>query len=262
MIVIEDATVIFGAGTPNEMRALNGLSLTIDNGQFVTVVGSNGSGKSTLLNAIAGEAPIERGLVFFDGTDVTRKSPHARARFVARVFQDPLAGTCEALTVAENMAMAAGRGRRRWLGPAISSHDRRRYADALAGIGLEKRLGDRIGLLSGGQRQAISLIMATLAPSRILLLDEHTAALDPAASQNVLALTEQVVRETGLTTLMITHSMRDAIAFGDRLVMLHQGKVALDVRGDDKKRLTVAGLLDRFGRVKGATADEDRLLLA
>lgn len=262
MIAIDNVFVTFGANTPNETRALRGLSLTIETGQFVTVVGSNGSGKSTLLNSIAGEIPIESGVIRIDDVDVTKRPPHKRARLVARVFQDPLAGTCDVLTVEENMAMALGRGKHRSLWPAVSKAQRIMFRDGLKDIGLDNRLGDKIGLLSGGQRQAISLTMATLAPSRIMLLDEHTAALDPKASENILKQTARIVETLKLTTLMITHSMRDALAYGDRLNMLHQGRLVLDVTGDEKAKLTVIDLLDMFGRIKGAAADEDRMLLS
>jgi putative tryptophan/tyrosine transport system ATP-binding protein len=258
---IDNIAVTFGAGTPNETRALAGLSVSIQAGQFVTVIGSNGSGKSTLLNAIAGEIPVERGTILIDDVDVTRSPPHRRARLVARVFQDPMAGTCDSLTVEQNMALAARRPQPRRLRPAFSETDRKRFHLALIRLGLENRLGDLIGLLSGGQRQAISLIMATLAPSRILLLDEHTAALDPKASENVLGLTKRIVGETGLTTMMVTHSMRDALSYGDRLIMLHHGKVILDVHGDEKARLTIPDVLDLFGRIEGE-AVEDRMLLS
>jgi putative tryptophan/tyrosine transport system ATP-binding protein len=262
MIAVENVSVTFGANTPNETRALRGVSLTIETGQFVTVIGSNGSGKSTLLNFIAGETPIGSGVVRIDGVDVTNSSAHERARLVARVFQDPLAGTCDSLTVEENMAMALGRGRTRWLRRAISKEHRARFRESLRNIGLDDRLGDKIGLLSGGQRQAISLTMATLAPSRVMLLDEHTAALDPRASEKVLVQTARIVESTGLTTLMITHSMRDALSSGDRLIMLHQGKLVLDAVGDEKAKLTVPDLVDMFGRIKGTAADEDRMLLS
>lgn len=262
MIAVENVSVTFGANTPNETRALRGLSLTIQEGQFVTVVGSNGSGKSTLLNSIAGEVSVESGLIRIDDVDVTKQPPHQRARLVARVFQDPLAGTCDALTVEENMAMALGRGQNRRLRQALSREHRARFREGLRDIGLDGRLGDKIGLLSGGQRQAISLVMATLAPSRIMLLDEHTAALDPKASEKILAQTARIVGSIGLTTLMITHSMRDALACGDRLIMLHQGRLVLDVVGDEKSKLTVSDLLDMFGRIKGAATDDDRMLLS
>jgi len=261
MISIDDITVTFGAGTPNETRALAGLSVSIEAGQFVTVIGSNGSGKSTLLNAIAGEIPVERGAILIDNVDVTRCPPHRRARLIARVFQDPMAGTCDSLTVEQNMALASCRARSRWLRPALSETERERFHLALIRLGLENRLGDLIGMLSGGQRQAISLIMATLAPSRIMLLDEHTAALDPKASENVLSLTKRIVGETGLTTMMVTHSMRDALSYGDRLIMLHHGRVILDVYGDEKARLTIPDVLDLFGRIEGE-AVEDRMLLS
>ena len=263
MIELGDVAVTFGRGTPNETRALHGLSLAVGTGEFVTVIGSNGAGKSTLLNAVAGDVPIEQGTIRIGGEEVSRRPPHLRARSVARVFQDPMAGTCAGLTIEENMALASRRAGRRTLLPALRPADRGRFRDKLAslGLGLEHRLGDRIGLLSGGQRQAISLLMATLAPSRVLLLDEHTAALDPKASEVVLGLTDRFVRELDLTALMITHSMRDALAHGDRLVMLHAGRVIFQAARDEKRRLTVPDLLDRFGRLGDHIADDDRLLL-
>lgn len=260
MITVRDVDVTFNSGTPNETRALQGLSLQIDSGQFVSVIGSNGSGKSTLLNAIAGEAPVQRGAICIDDRDVTKVPPHRRARLIARVFQDPMAGTCDTLTVEQNMALASRRSVSRGLRSSLSAEDRSRFQDVLRPLGLQNRCGDMIGLLSGGQRQAISLIMATLAPSRILLLDEHTAALDPKASESVLGLTKRIVEEAGLTTLMVTHSMRDAINYGDRLIMLHQGNIVFDVQGDEKSRLSIPDLLDRFGQIK-REAVEDRLLL-
>lgn len=263
MIEVGDVSVTFGRGTPNENRALKGLSLAIGAGEFVTVIGSNGAGKSTLLNAVAGDVSIERGTIRIGGEDVSRRSPHRRARAVARVFQDPAAGTCANLSIEENMALAARRAGRRTLRAALRPSERGLFREKLAslGLGLEQRLRDPIGLLSGGQRQAISLLMATLAPSRVLLLDEHTAALDPKASEVVLGLTDRLVQELGLTALMITHSMRDALAHGDRLVMLHAGRVIFEASGADKRRLTVADLLDRFDRLGDHVADDDRLLL-
>ena len=263
MIRVQDLSVTFGRGTPNELRALAGVSLEMQAGDFVTVIGSNGAGKSTLLNAIAGDTPVDRGTIRFGTQDVTRQSAHARARLVARVFQDPMAGTCEALSIEENMAIAARRTRRRsWRG-AVGNADRAMFRDRLStlGLGLENRLADRVGLLSGGQRQAVSLLMATLVPSQALLLDEHTAALDPKAAALVLGLTDRLVREARLATLMITHSMRDALAFGDRLLMLHGGKIVFEAREDEKRRLNVADLMDLLGRM-GQGAVSDRMALA
>jgi len=264
MLKVDDLHVTFHAGTPMENRALQGLSLEIPAGQFVTVIGSNGAGKSTLLNAVAGDVPADRGRIEIDGRDVTRETAWARADRVARVFQDPLAGTCEDLTIEENLALAHARGTRRGLGRAVRPAMREEFRARLAtlGLGLEQRLGDRIGLLSGGQRQAVSLLMAALRPSRILLLDEHTAALDPRTAEFVLQLTARVVAEFRLTALMVTHSMRQALKVGARTVMLHQGRVALDISGAERENMEVADLLARFEQGKGGDIlDDDSLLL-
>ncbi len=227
MLSAKNLKITFNPGTPIETRALRGLSLDIPAGQFVTVIGSNGAGKSTFLNAVSGDLPIDSGQILIDDEDVTRKPVWARANRVARVFQDPMAGTCEDLTIEENMALAQRRGAGRGLGRAVQASMRDGFRESLAtlGLGLENRLGDRIGLLSGGQRQAVSLLMAALQPSRILLLDEHTAALDPRTADFVLHLTARIVAEKKLTTMMVTHSMRQALDVGERTVMLHQGQV-------------------------------------
>ena len=224
----------FNPGTVIENHALRGLSLTIDEGEFITVIGSNGAGKSTFLNAISGDLKVDEGQIIIDGQDVTRKTAWQRAAQVARVFQDPMAGTCESLSIEENLALAWQRGQRRHLlRRAVRASQRALFREKLAtlGLGLEARLTDRMGLLSGGQRQAVSLLMASLQPSRLLLLDEHTAALDPKTAAFVLRLTDQIVQSQGLTALMVTHSMRQALDHGTRTVMLHQGQVVLDVRG-------------------------------
>jgi len=239
MIRVEGLTVTFHSGTPMETRALRGLDLEVPSGQFVTIIGSNGAGKSTLLNALAGEVSPQSGRVIINGEDVTRWSAPRRSALVARVFQDPLAGTCESLTIEENLSLAAARGRRR----------------------LENRLGDKVGLLSGGQRQAVSLLMATLRPMAVLLLDEHTAALDPKTADFVLELTNRIVTEQRLTTLMVTHSMRQALDMGERTVMLHEGKVVLDVAGKERAGLDVPDLLAEFARLRGEQFADDRLLL-
>ena len=264
MIRLQDVSVTFGRGTPNEMRALAGLSLRVEPGEFVTVIGSNGAGKSTLLNVIAGDTPVDGGTIHFGAQDLTRTPPHARARLVARVFQDPMAGTCGPLSIEENMAIAARRTQRRSWRRAVGAPDGAMFRERLAtlGLGLERRLGDRVSLLSGGQRQAVSLLMATLVPSQALLLDEHTAALDPKAAALVLALTDRLVREAGLAALMITHSMRDALASGDRLLMLHGGKIVFEARDEEKRRLTVPDLMDLFGRMGEGVAVSDRMALA
>lgn len=263
MLSVKDLTVTFNPGTPIETRALRGLSLDIPSGQFVTVIGSNGAGKSTLLNAVSGDTAVDGGRIDIDGIDVTRQPVWARAERVARVFQDPMAGTCEDLTIEENLALAYGRGTRRGLGIAVKGSMRDEFRERLAtlGLGLENRLSDRIGLLSGGQRQAVSLLMATLQPSRILLLDEHTAALDPRTAAFVLGLTSRIVEDGALTTMMVTHSMRQALDVGERTVMLHQGQVVLDVAGDERKGLDVPDLLAMFERSRGETLADDGLLL-
>lgn len=263
MISARDLVVTFGKGTALETPALCGISLDIPEGQFVTVIGSNGAGKSTLLNALSGEVTPESGHIEIDGLDVTSQPTEQRASLAARVFQDPMAGTCEALTIEENLALAASRGKRRGLGRAIDRAQRSRFQERLErlGLGLEGRLGDKMGLLSGGQRQAVSLLMATLQPMKILLLDEHTAALDPKTAAFVLGLTREIVKEMRLTTLMVTHSMRHALDIGDRTVMLHQGTIAFDVAGEDRNGLGVEDLLALFERSRGEQIDDDSLLL-
>jgi putative ABC transport system ATP-binding protein len=263
MIEVRDVHVTFGRGTPLENRALRGLDLTIPVGEFVTVIGSNGAGKSTLLNVLSGDAGAERGRIGIDGIDVTRWPAPKRAGLVARVFQDPMAGTCEALSIEENMALAYARGRSRGLKASIDAPRRAVFRDRLSvlGLGLENRLGDSMGLLSGGQRQAVSLLMATLTGMKILLLDEHTAALDPRTADFVLQLTRRIIEEQKLTALMVTHSMRHALDYGTRTVMLHEGKVAFDLAGDERRGLDVPDLLKLFGRVRGEQLDDDSLLL-
>jgi putative tryptophan/tyrosine transport system ATP-binding protein len=250
MIHLENLHVTFNPGTPLAMPALQGLDLTIPAGQFVTVIGSNGAGKSTLLNVISGDLRPDVGRIHIGDQDVTRWSTPRRAKLVARVFQNPLAGSCPDLTVAENLALADRRGQSRTLGPALTPKLRQTLGERLAGLGLglERRLNDRMGLLSGGQRQAISLLMATMAPHQILLLDEHTAALDPQTAGEVLGLTRRIVAEHRLTVLMVTHSLRQALELGDRTVMLHQGRVIFDVAGEARSGLSVGDLLERFGR--------------
>ncbi|WP_322041876.1 ABC transporter ATP-binding protein [Paraburkholderia sp. J67] len=264
MLSAQDLKLTFNPGTPIEMRALRGLSLEIPTGQFVAVIGSNGAGKSTFLNAISGDQMVDGGKITIDGNDVTKKQAWDRAHLVARVFQDPMAGTCEALTIEENMALAMARGKRRGFGPALKKQDRELFRDKLRllNLGLENRLSDRIGLLSGGQRQAVSLLMASLQPSRILLLDEHTAALDPKTAAFVLELTARIVEEAKLTTMMVTHSMRQALDYGQRTVMLHQGQVVLDVSGDERRGLDVPDLLRMFEQTRHEKLDDDALLLS
>ncbi len=263
MLRANNLAITFNPGTPIETRALRGLSLQIPAGQFVTVIGSNGAGKSTFLNAISGDLAVDSGTVEINNIDVTRRPVWQRASMVARVFQDPLAGTCEDLTIEENMSLAWSRGRKRGFRPALNRDLREQFRErvAILGLGLENRLNDRIGLLSGGQRQAVSLLMAALQPSRILLLDEHTAALDPRTATFVLDLTARIVAEQKLTTMMVTHSMRQALDVGDRTVMLHQGKVVLDVAGEERRGLDVPDLLKMFEEVRGEKLADDALLL-
>ena len=264
MLSAQDLFITFNPGTPIETRALRGMSLEIPAGQFVTVIGSNGAGKSTFLNAISGDIGVDTGRIAIDGLDVTRSPVWERAERVSRVFQDPMAGTCEDLTIEENMALAQQRGTRRGLRGAVKQAERAMYRERLStlGLGLENRLTDRIGLLSGGQRQAVSLLMAALQPSRILLLDEHTAALDPRTADFVLQLTARIVQENKLTTMMVTHSMRQALDVGERTVMLHQGQVVLDVSGEERARLDVPDLLQMFEKVRGEKLADDALLLS
>jgi putative ABC transport system ATP-binding protein len=264
MIELLAVKVVFHPGSVLETHALRGIELAIPQGQFVTVIGSNGAGKSTLLNALAGTVMVSAGRIAIDRVDVTPQSAAERARLLARVFQDPLGGTCAALTIEENLALAEARGRGRGLGLAVNAAARGRWRERLAslGLGLEGRLGDRMGLLSGGQRQAVALLMATMAPSKILLLDEHTAALDPRTAEFVLDLTARLVGELRLTTLMVTHSMHQALSLGDRLLMLHEGRICLDVAGEAKARLGVEDLLAEFRRRRRAEIDDDALLLA
>jgi putative tryptophan/tyrosine transport system ATP-binding protein len=263
MIQLESIDVTFNPGTPLEKAVLRGLNLTIAPGEFVTVIGSNGAGKSTLLNLLSGGLRPDRGRVTIAGQDVTHWPTHRRAGLVARVFQNPLAGSCADLTIAENLALAVRRGRSRRLHPALTDRLRRDFQTQLArlDLGLENRLDDRMGLLSGGQRQAVSLLMSGLAANQILLLDEHTAALDPKTADYVLRLTRELVQERQLTTLMVTHSMKQALMLGDRTIMLHDGQVIFDVAGVARSGLTVADLLAQFAKRQGAELADDGLLL-
>ncbi len=263
MISLSDIQVVFGKGTPLQKQALSKNNLTIENGSFVTVIGSNGAGKSTLLGVLAGDVLPSAGKVTISGMDVTRKPTASRAGQVARVFQDPLAGSCGALTIEENLALAAARGKIRGLMPALGGGRREFFKERIAslGLGLENRLKDRMDLLSGGQRQAVSLVMATLAGSDVLLLDEHTAALDPGMAEFVMELTRKVVEERKLTTLMVTHSMRQALDYGDRTIMLHAGEIVLDVSGESRKGLQVEDLIEMFRKIRGQKLDDDELLI-
>lgn len=264
MMRAEQLFKTFNPGTPLENPVLRGLSLDIEAGQFVTVIGSNGAGKSTLLNAVSGDITPDRGQLFIGDRDVTLMPAWRRAGMVARVFQDPLAGTCEGLSIEENLALALQRGQTRGFQRAVKSKQRQLFRDKLATLelGLENRLGDHMGLLSGGQRQAVSLLMASLQPSRLLLLDEHTAALDPKTAAFVLALTDRIVAEQQLTVLMVTHSMRQALDHGHRTVMLHQGRVVLDVVGEQRANMQVTDLLAMFEKTRGEKLDDDGLLLS
>ena len=263
MIRVEDIRVTFNAGSAMETIALHDLQLTIPAGEFVTVIGSNGAGKSTLLNVIAGETRCDSGRILIEETDVTGWSTARRSALVARVFQDPMAGICENLTLEENLALASSRGCRRGLAYAVDYDRLDEFQQKIAqlGLGLDTRLNDRMGLLSGGQRQAVSLMMATINPMKILLLDEHTAALDPKTAAFVMALTDRIVRELSLTTLMVTHSMRQALDHGDRTLMLHEGRVVLDVAGRERSHMQVEELLHLFEQVRGQQLDDDQLLL-
>ena len=263
MISVKDIRVVFGKGTPLEKKALNGVNLTIEQGSFVTVIGSNGAGKSTLLGVLAGDVLASEGKVMIGTTDVTRKQTAARAGLVARVFQDPLTGSCGSLSIEENLALAARRGERRGLVAALGPRRREHFRERISelNLGLENRMADRMDLLSGGQRQAVSLVMATLAGSEVLLLDEHTAALDPGMAEFVMGLTDKIVSERKLTTLMVTHSMRQALDYGHRTIMLHSGEIVLDVSGDSRKDLQVEDLIAMFRKMRGQTLDDDALLI-
>ncbi len=263
MICLEGIGVTFNGGTALETVALRGLNLEIPDGQFVTVIGSNGAGKSTLLNVLSGEILPNVGRVTIGDRDVTHWKTDRRAKLVARVFQNPLMGSCADLTVEENLALAARRGSSRGLKPALGKAFRSHCQTQLAslGLGLEKRLGDRMGLLSGGQRQAVSLLMAKLAPNQILLLDEHTAALDPKTAESVMRLSDRMIREQQLTTLMVTHSMKQALQWGDRTIMLHEGRIVFDLMGEARSKLTVQDLLQQFEQLEGNAVSDDSLLL-
>jgi len=263
VIRVEDLHVRFGRGTPLEVHPLRGISVVIPQSQFVTVIGSNGAGKSSLLNALAGDISPESGRIIISDQDVTQWPTHRRAKSVARVFQDPKMGTCESLTLEENLALGLTRGKRRGLKAALRKQHVASLKELVAslGLGLENRLKDTIGLLSGGQRQALSLLMATLQPVDILLLDEHTAALDPKTAAFVLKLTADIIAKEKLTVLMVTHSMQQALAYGDRTLMLHEGQVIFDIDGPERKRLQVADLLKLFEQKRGESLSDDALLL-
>lgn len=255
---------VFNPGTVNERVALRNLSLTLQDGDFVTVIGGNGAGKSTMLNAIAGVWKPDAGKILIDGVDVTNMPEHKRAKFLGRVFQDPMIGTASNMNIEENLALAARRGKTRGLQWGISKSEREVYREKLKtlDLGLEDRMTAKVGLLSGGQRQALTLLMASLQKPKLLLLDEHTAALDPKTAAKVLALSDQVISENKLTTLMITHNMRDAITHGNRLIMMNEGVIILDISGEAKKNLTVDDLLEKFTQASGREFSNDRAILS
>ena len=264
MLDVQKIYKTFNAGTVNEKTALNGLSLHMDEGDFVTVIGGNGAGKSTLLNAVAGVWAVDQGTISIGGTDVTRLAEHKRAQYIGRVFQDPMMGTAATMQIDENLALAMRRGKSRTLRSGITRAEREGYREMLKilDLGLEDRLTSKVGLLSGGQRQALTLLMATLRKPRLLLLDEHTAALDPKTAAKVLEATERIVSRDHLTTLMITHNMKDAIAHGNRLIMMYDGRIVIDVSGEEKRKLTVPQLLELFSKVSGSDEADDKLLLS
>ena len=263
MLEIKDIYKTFNAGTINEKRALQGVSLHLKPGDFVTVIGGNGAGKSTLMNSVSGAYQVDEGKIYIDGKDVTHLPEHKRAQYIGRVFQDPMMGTAATMQIEENMALAARRGKLRTLRPGITKAERAEYKEMLKilDLGLEDRMTAKVGLLSGGQRQALTLLMATLKKPKLLLLDEHTAALDPKTAAKVLDVTEKIVSRDNLTTLMITHNMRDAITYGNRLIMMYDGKIVVDVSGEEKKNLTVEQLLNLFSQASGSDEADDKLLL-
>ena len=263
MLHVENVSKTFFPGTINEKRALQNLSLHLASGDFATVIGGNGAGKSTTLNAIAGVFPVDKGKIIIDGEDITKKPEHKRAKYIGRVFQDPMLGTAAGMMIEENLALAARRGETPGLAWSLPEEQHDRFYELLKelDLGLEDRMTAKVGLLSGGQRQALTLLMATLKKPKLLLLDEHTAALDPKTAAKVLALTEKIVTRDQLTTLMITHNMRDALRYGNRLIMLHNGRVIIDVQGEEKKHLQIADLLEMFEQASGTEMASDRLLL-
>ncbi len=264
MLKIKNLQKTFNPGTVNAKTALCGLDLTLNNGDFVTVIGGNGAGKSTMLNAIAGVFKPDYGTIEIDGVDVTNVPEHKRAKYLGRVFQDPMKGTAPDMEIAENLSIAARRSLKRRLVWGIKRGEREKYKALLSTLelGLEDRLSCKVGLLSGGQRQAVTLLMATLSCPKLLLLDEHTAALDPKTAAKVLEITEKLVRENNLTTLMITHNMHDAIEYGNRLIMMHEGRVVVDVSGEDKKKLTIPELLGLFEKASGSAFTSDKAILS
>ena len=264
MLEIKDIYKTFNAGTINERKALQGVSLKLEDGDFVTVIGGNGAGKSTMLNAVAGVWPVDSGSIIIDDVDVTGMPEHKRAKFLGRVFQDPMNGTAATMQIDENLAMAYRRGKRRTLRWGIKKEEREKDYEMLKqfDLGLEDRMTSKVGLLSGGQRQALTLLMATLQRPHLLLLDEHTAALDPKTAAKVLELSQKIIAEENLTAMMVTHNMRDAITYGNRLVMMNEGRIVIDIKGEDKKKLTVEDLLQKFEEVSGEEFTNDKALLS
>ena len=262
MLKINGIWKTFNAGTVNEKTALKGLSLELKEGDFVTVIGGNGAGKSTMLNAVAGVWPVDEGKIYIDNVDVTRLAEYKRAAYLGRVFQDPMTGTAADMQIEENLALAMRRGKLRLLGSGITRSEREMYREKLKilDLGLEDRMTSKVGLLSGGQRQALTLLMATLKKPKLLLLDEHTAALDPKTAAKVLDATDRIVSQDNLTTIMITHNMKDAIAHGNRLIMMHEGRIIYDVSGEEKMNLQVSDLLAKFGEASGGTFANDRMM--
>ena len=264
MLEIKNVYKTFNAGTINEKKALQNLSLTLQTGDFCTVIGGNGAGKSTMLNAVSGVWPVDSGAILIDGVDISGLCEYRRAPFLGRVFQDPMNGTAADMQIVENLALAARRGRRRGLSWGITRTEREEYREKLKtlGLGLEDRMTSKVGLLSGGQRQALTLLMASLRRPELLLLDEHTAALDPATAAKVLELSDRIVAENHLTAMMITHNMRDAITHGNRLIMMNAGRIILDISGEEKRKLTKQDLLDRFAALAGQQEETDSVLLS
>ena len=264
MLDILNVEKTFNPGTINEKKALNGINLHLDEGDFVTVIGGNGAGKSTMLNMIAGVYPVDCGSIVIDGIDVTDLPEYKRAKYLGRVFQDPMTGTAADMQIEENLALAARRGKRRSLLPGITAKERAKYKELLKilDLGLEERLTAKVGLLSGGQRQALTLLMATLKKPKLLLLDEHTAALDPKTAKKVLDITEEIVAKENLITVMITHNMADAIRVGNRLIMMHEGQIVVDVKGEEKKKLTIEQLLQMFEASSGSKLTSDKVMLS
>ena len=264
MLKIENVYKTFNAGTVNEKVALQGLNLHLQQGDFVTVIGGNGAGKSTMLNAVTGVFGVDSGRILIDGVDVSHLPEYKRAKYIGRVFQDPMMGTAATMQIEENLALAARRGKRRSLHIGITKAEREEYKEQLKilDLGLEDRMTAKVGLLSGGQRQALTLLMATLQKPKLLLLDEHTAALDPKTAAKVLDATQKIVEKDHLTTLMITHNMRDAIAYGNRLIMMYNGHIVVDVSGEEKKNLTVEQLLNLFSEASGSDEVDDKLVLS